>query len=249
MRTVTSELTPVAGQSPGSPTVIAAGQPFAGLYTIPSVYSLTSVAKNAQNDTEATLGAQFTINSVPIFQFMAFYQNTLEILPTFMTLSGRIHTNGELYLNSEVAGPLTIGDLPGINSNVQAIDKLQDTAAPPNDLDPLNLNCIGGASAVVPQATLNTYLGSLLRRVTPLQVPPVSTIARGAGGTFWDQADLRIVLRADQAAQVVNFGAANLCPVDAYFPAAPATSVALLQIEVQDQGGGQNVAKTRVTHR
>ena len=63
---------PVAGKNPAPLSLIPVGQPFAGLYTIPSEYTITATAKNAANDPEATLGAQFAINSVPIFQFMAF---------------------------------------------------------------------------------------------------------------------------------------------------------------------------------
>jgi hypothetical protein len=62
-------------------------------------FDMHPVAKNAIGDQEARLGAQFATNSVSIFQFMAFSENTLDVqnaLP--MVVSGRIHTNGDLYL-------------------------------------------------------------------------------------------------------------------------------------------------------
>src|SRR5262249_53559563 len=269
-RTVSYDIAPVPGHNPGPPTVIPAGQPFAGLYTIPSDFTVTSTAENNEGDTEAILGGQFTINSVPIFQFLAFYNTTLEILPELqMNLTGRIHTNGDLYLN----GALSIGDLPGSNPFVQvsaakniyrgrldstvcdglvSVDMLQDSNHN-GDLDLRTLSCAnGGKSAKVPTATIAAYLGSLLSGIIPFQIPPVDTIARGSsgddGGVFWEHADLRIVLRADLPKTQVFFSSANFCPGDANIPQAP-DSPPLLPIEVQTAAGGRDAAKTSQLQR
>jgi hypothetical protein len=98
-RTVEYQIAPVLGKNLAPPSLTPVGQPFAGLYTILSEYTITSVAKNAIGDQEARLGAQFATNSVSIFQFMAFSENTCDVqnaLP--MIVSGRIHTNSDLYL-------------------------------------------------------------------------------------------------------------------------------------------------------
>ena len=80
-RVVTYSVNEVPGHNPGPPTQIAVGQPFAGLNTIPYDYTVSSVAKNAANEQEAGLGAQFSINSVPIFQFLAFYKAIWKFYP------------------------------------------------------------------------------------------------------------------------------------------------------------------------
>src|SRR4029434_2891804 len=187
-RAVTYSVNEVPGHNPGPPTQIAVGQPFAGLNTIPYDYTVSSVAKNAANEQEAGLGAQFSINSVPIFQFLAFYQGDLEILPgPDMVLSGRIHTNSNLYLNANSA--LTISDRPVASAEVAAnpfvqisaandiyrgrkdsntcggsisIDMQQDISAAEPGLDPLSLPCSGAGTTMVDKPTRDGYLGTLL---------------------------------------------------------------------------------------
>jgi len=269
-RTVEYQLAPVPGYDPCTEgedancfTTIPAGQKFAGLTSIPYRYTVKSTAVNVEGDEESNLGAQFDVHNIPIFQFLAFYTNDLEILPgPDMNLHGRIHTNRDLYLSA--GNTFTIGDLNPSIPNVQVsaarsihrgrkddatcggsviIDKLEDSVAPtPNDYDPLPLACSGGSS-VVPKTTLDAYKGSMLDGVATIQVPPVSSIARGKGNLFWDRADLRIVLRLDLPKAQINFDAAGLCPATATTPAAPLSPV-LYPIEVQDENGVLDTAKT-----
>jgi hypothetical protein len=253
-RSVTYSVNEVPGHNPGSPTQIAVGQPFAGLNTIPYDYTMSSVAKNVANEQEAGLGAQFSINSVPIFQFLAFYQDDWEILPgPDMVLSGWIHTNSNLYLNANDA--LTISDRPVASAEVAAnpfvqisaandiyrgrkdsntcggsisIDMQQDISATELGLDPLSLPCSGAGTTMVDKPTRDSYLGTLLANVKPLQTPAVSTFARGdtssgvSGGTFWQNADLRVVLDLTKprvetfcSQNLPNSGGENgLCPIE-----------------------------------
>jgi hypothetical protein len=68
-------------------------------------------------DVEASIGTQFNVDYVPLFQFLAFYQNDLEILPgAVMNLHGPVHTNGSLYLNSDAT--LTVNEL---NPNIPSV--------------------------------------------------------------------------------------------------------------------------------
>jgi hypothetical protein len=267
-RDTTYSVAPVAGRTPGPPMLIPMGRPFAGLYAIPSDYVVTSTAKNQIGDQEATVGAQFTVNSVPVFQFLAFFKDALEIAPgPSMTLSGRIHTNSDLYLNGQ--HPYTvvrIGDrrsppnAPPDNPFIQIsaagdiyrgphsaqpcsgtvwIDKQEDSVTPTPDFDPLALPCTGGATKMVSKVTLANYLGSMRARENPLLIPNVDVFERGgsggAGGVFWQKADLRLVLNL-QAERVQNFcgdptpnaGGGN----------------GLFAIEVQEADGSRNVSKT-----
>ncbi|MGE0823620.1 MAG: hypothetical protein AB7G75_18725 [Candidatus Binatia bacterium] len=257
-RNVTYIVAEVPGENPGPPEEIPAGKQFAGMTSIPSKFTVNSTAENILGDTEAKLGAEFTIYSVPIFQFLAYYANTLEILPgPNMTVSGRIHTNSDLYLNTNGGSTFSVGDrlAAPVNRFVQVsaagnifrgrldangcsgtvvIDMLQDTTAPLGDLDPRTLACEGGGTSQVSEANIAAYQGSLLAGIDPLEVPDVSTLERNGSpqgiGVFWNKADLRIVLRLDKGLVNPNFAAA--CP------GAPYTNAPnLFPIEVVDKDG------------
>lgn len=268
-RTVKYELEPVPGYDPCTEgedencyTTIPAGEKYAGLKSIPYRYTVTSTAENSAGDQEVQLGAEFDVHNIPIFQFLAFYANDLEILPgANMNLTGRIHTNGALYLNSNAT--LTIGDrlTTPVNRFVQAtaaegiyrgrkndtscggtviIDKLEDSVSPTGDYDPLTLACSGGSSKVA-KSTLDLYKGSMDGAEDSMDIPEVSTLARDEDGVFWSNADLRIVLRLDLSKAVVSFS--TLCPATTTTPAAP-NSPALFPIEVQNADGTRNTTKT-----
>jgi len=95
--------------------------PYAGLGASAIDYTLTSSAVNAQGYTEALLTMRFEARQIPLFQFLAFYQGDLEYLPApAAVLNGRLHTNGDMYLNTadcgsppsgglQILGPITIG--------------------------------------------------------------------------------------------------------------------------------------------
>lgn len=269
-RTVSYHVTPVPGRNPASPELIPAGQPFAGLQSIPYDYTVTSIAQNGFGDQEATVGGQFTVNSVPIFQFLAFYKDDLEILPgPPMHLSGRIHTSGNLYLNagSELriedrrSSPPSVLDNPFVQlstggdiyrgrkddtscAGTVIIDMQKDTVPPTPGLDPLELPCSGGGTSIVDKPTRDTYLGSLLAHVTPLQIPTVSTLERKGsgkgGGIFWERADLRIVLNltAPRVKQLCGLPLPSGNGADGIFA-----------IQVQDSSGGVDTAKTAALQR
>ena len=266
-RVVTYAVNEVPGHNPGPPRQIAVGQPFAGLNTIPYEYTVSSVAKNAANEQEAALGAQFSINSVPIFQFLAFYNSDLEFLPgPPASVSGRIHTNGNLYLDA--GSGLTIADRPTATATTAAnpyvqvstagnlfhgrkdqdtctgpisIDMQQDTDPAAPGLDPLPLPCVSGGTTLVDKPTRDSYLGTLLAEVKPLQTPSVSTFSRGdtssgvSGGAFWQNADLRLVLDLTKP-RLTTFCGQNL-------PNSGGTN-GLYPIEVQDNSGSVDATKT-----
>lgn len=119
-RTVNYQITDVtvydALHNPPSIT-IPPGQVFGGLNSIEYDYIASSAAK-ANSETEANVNAEFKVGNIPLFQFVAFYTKDLEIAPgADMTLVGRVHTNGDLYLSADNA-LLSIPDDPnnGINT-------------------------------------------------------------------------------------------------------------------------------------
>ena len=97
----------VAGSCAETPLTIteAQGTTFAGLNAQLYTYNLTSSAANALGFTEATVNAQFQSHLIPMFQFASFYNGDLELVPSpNMVINGRLHTNGDLYLNSDDCG-------------------------------------------------------------------------------------------------------------------------------------------------
>lgn len=202
-RTVSYQLT-----DPGNnPTValVPAGHLFAGLNSVQYTYLIDSQSLN-NGAPEADVGAQFIIDNVPLFQFLAFYNNDLEILPgANMTMHGRIHTNSDLYLNSD----LTLQD----TTNFPTIPLVQITAknsihrgrkdttacggtvqvattAPTPVLQ--TLACNGSTSSVIPTTTLATWNGSMIAGVKSINVPMPAILNQG--GQYWVSADLRIAL-------------------------------------------------------
>jgi hypothetical protein len=217
-------------ERPGNPQsiVIPSGEVFSGLNAIQYRYIVNSTSQNINGDTEASVGAEFLVGYIPLFQFVAFYKNDLEILPgPNMVLNGRVHTNGKLYLNAN--NTLNIADNPAqqvFTVQVSAgqgvyrgrkdqntctgtvnVDKLEDKVAPFGDLDPKALPCSGSTTREVPVSELAAWKGSIISDIGNIAIPepdivkpPTSVSAGGTGdpGVYWEKADLRIVLHRDQ---------------------------------------------------
>ena len=212
-RTVSYQLT----NDPVNPydEVVPVGRPFAGLHSILYKYVANSESEIHDGDTEVRLGTNFEVRTIPLFQFLAFYSNDLEINPgPAMSLHGPIHTNGSLYLSpgatltvtdctAAACPPLGINsvhvtaasniyrdrkDAAGACTGTATISKLED-ANSDGVLDTANLNCSGSKT----DAQLSPWQGSIKARQAAVEVPSPDVLARGTG-TFWYSADLRIAL-------------------------------------------------------
>ncbi len=262
-RTVTYKLT----ERPGNPQtiVIPSGEVFAGLNAIQYRYIANSEAKDVNGDIEAGVGAEFLVGYIPLFQFVAFYKNDLEILPgPTMDLNGRVHTNGKLYLNSE--NSLIVSDNPSVgvhtvqvsagqgiyrgrkNENkctgTVTVDMLEDKKSPFNNLDPRDLPCNGSATRQVPVSELAAWKGSIIGNIGNIAIPepdiikpPTTLSAGGAGspGVYWNKADLRIALLLNNPGQLTVGGING--------PVLPHAIVVL------DAGGAIDSALTAELHR
>jgi hypothetical protein len=195
--------------SAGTSTVtVPAGKPFAGLNAIEHRYTSTATSELKAGDVEASLGTEFDVDYIPLFQFLAFYDDDLEIEPgPNMNLHGPIHTNGTLYLNSEAT--LTIAELQptiptvhvtaggdvfrGRKDRVEChgtvrVAKLVDSNTD-GALDLLTMACSGAQST----AALSSWLGAIKAKQPVVAVPTPDIIQRGSG-LYWEKADLRIVV-------------------------------------------------------
>lgn len=82
---------------PAAQRVLTAGT-LQGLHALVKSFTITSRAVSTTDNSNMILKQSFETALVPIFQFAVFYDNDLEIAPgPDMTLSGRVHTNGDLY--------------------------------------------------------------------------------------------------------------------------------------------------------
>jgi hypothetical protein len=210
-RTVTYALAD-KNPTPGVSTVVQIpyGQTFGGLNASQYVYTESSSSVNTLGDTEATLGAEFQVGYIPLFQFVAFYANDLEIDPgAAMTLNGRVHTNGNLYLGPDANLTISTNSAIGVNyvqvtagGNIERGRKdtgacnTSPTLQVSNSSNVLQtLGCIGSSTAVVPASTLANWGGTMLSGVSNINVPPPSITTRGGGaGSYWANANLIIAL-------------------------------------------------------
>lgn len=192
----------------GKPTRIPDTEPFGGLNAFESRYDVVSTAKNPSDDTtEAQLEMVFRSRLVPVFQFAAFYNKDLEIAPgANMTLNGRVHANGDLYLNSStgtslgITGQVTVAKRPdssatglyrgrkNVNSceGVVTVDDLNPATSSSDS--PERIDCSG----LIPQTRLDKWKGQIQTGLDTLVVPDLLTFT--PGGQYWQQADLRVVL-------------------------------------------------------
>lgn len=196
--------------TPGIPTTVQIpyGQVFGGLNAQQYLYTVNSSAVNTLGDTEATVGAEFQVGYIPLFQFVAFYANDLEIDPgAIMNLNGRVHTNSNLYLGPDANLTISTNSAIGVNYvQVTAGGSIErgrkDTGAcntsptlqvstASNTLQ--TLSCVSGSTQVVPSSTLSSWGGTMISGVSRIAVPQPSIVARGSGD-YWSKADLRIAL-------------------------------------------------------
>jgi len=153
-------------------------------------------------------------DGTPLFRFHAFSAEDLEMLPgANMHLHGPIHANGDVYLNTEPARTLSIGDAPAVplarvsaggriyrgrkNTAVCAgtvqIDALRDVLPPAGDLDPVTLPCGAASSRVlVSPAQIASFDGSVADDSPIGPLPSRDLIERGDAS--WQMADLRLAL-------------------------------------------------------
>lgn len=102
---------------------------YKGLYGLVKTFNITSTGFDNNQESAVRLNMQMQDVLVPLFQFAVFYQNHLEIAPgPNMTLSGRVHSNANIYLQSESnlnidsyltsAGDILHGRMPGSGQGV-----------------------------------------------------------------------------------------------------------------------------------
>lgn len=179
--------------------LIPPGELFENLEAQEYRYSLFSEAIGPDGRTEAVLELVFKSRLVPMFQFAAFYDKDLEILPSPpMTLNGRVHTNGDLYLNANttltIEGQVsTTGRLyRGRKESNRCVGTVSVRTAQGNDLA---LACNDDNSRrEYRQEDVVPWGGRIQVGVNRVTVPPPEELDPDPSKTYWQKADLRLAL-------------------------------------------------------
>lgn len=200
-RTVTSYIE----EDPTNPLIITIppGERYQNLSAQEYRYTAKSFSTNNLSEKEADLELRFKSRLVPLFQFAAFYNKDLEILPgPAMTLSGPVHTNGDLWLYSnsatlDISGQVTTaGDLwrgrkdgsVSPNCNNQQVRIMN-----PTTLTALVPTC--PSRHKVTSTEIAPFNGMIQTKVQALTVPGPEVFDPSPGAVYWDHADLRLVLK------------------------------------------------------
>lgn len=190
---------------------IPAGERFAGLSAQEFRYDLWSVAQN--NDLpSAILGMSFKSRVIPLFQFAIFYENDADFtIPPNMTINGRVHTNGDLYLNSAnssvrltINGDVTTtGTLYRGNKDSRGSQQCSgNVTIRRQDGNPQDLLCSGNSITTYVDGTtspsnISTWGTAIDTQISRLDVPEPDVYDPEPGSAYWDAADLRVVLEVD----------------------------------------------------
>jgi len=206
-------------EEPGNPysTILPPGEPFQGLTAQEYRYTVRSIGRNNVNNNEAILDLAFFSRLVPLFQFAIFFQEDLEIFNgATMTVDGRVHTNGDLYLAPQDGGITNLtGQVSVANKLYRGLKsqsscsgyggtaKVSDT---PDKTAPNYINlpaCSGSRSNIT---DVSAWKGNLTTKVGVVKVPDVSVIDSFSSNDYWQLADLRLVLRlnADGTVNTAN---------------------------------------------
>lgn len=185
-------------EAQGNPinTTIPQGERYQNLNVLEYRYSVNSISKGKNDQTQSMLQLKFKNRLVPLFQFAVFYDKDLEIAPgATMNLSGPIHTNGDLYLNAEgqlnIYGQVTsAGDIyRGRKNNSNCNDSVSIIA--PATLKPL----LNGCSRRTKITDFAAYKGMVESNVEKLTVPSPDILNPEPSSNYFSMADLRLQLK------------------------------------------------------
>ncbi len=184
-------------------TTIPVGERYQNLNAQEYRYTVFSVAKGAQDQTESVLQLRFKSRLVPLFQFAAFYDKDLEIAPgTEMSLSGPIHTNGDLYLNADVN--LNIyGQITSAGDIFRGRKNNNNCGSSVNIIAPVSLKAmLNGCSKRTKVTDFSAWKGMVESKVEKLTVPSPEILNPDSSSTYFSSADLRLQLKLDSSNNV-----------------------------------------------
>jgi hypothetical protein len=197
-------------EEPDNPLVltIPPGERYQNLNAQEYRYTVTSKAIGINGQVEAILELKFKSRLVPLFQFAAFYNKDLEILPgPYMNLAGPVHTNGDLYLDSgntlEIEGQVTAADDVYRGRKNNSVCSSNDI----DILDPSSFRTLLGSCSSrtkITEAMLPPWNSMIQIGVPVVTVPEPEDLNPEPGKIYWDKADLRLVLHLNSSNNIVT---------------------------------------------
>ena len=195
----------------GRATTVSTGV-YAGLNAIEYGYDFFSDAY-PPNETrpEASLETRLNVQLIPLFQFAVFYNKDLEINPgPSMTLNGRVHVNGDLYLTSgsglDITGQVSAArrdttlwpDADNAGGAIYTFRKdKNDNRSAASAFDGDNQRNFDKGETYNSNAALADWNDRVQVNLDTLVVPPANDFSIDDEATYWSKADLRVILRAD----------------------------------------------------
>lgn len=193
--------------------ILPPGEIFVGLTAQEYRYTVRAVGRNRTKSNEAILDLGFFSRLIPLFQFAIFFQDDLEIFngATF-TVDGRVHTNGNFYLGPQTGGTTNLtGQVSvagkfyrGLKSQsscsgytgTAAVSDTPDKSAPNYVTLPA---CSSSRTRITDVSSWNENIDI---KIDPVKVPDPSEMDSFSSGDYWQEADLRLVLRLDSSGNV-----------------------------------------------
>lgn len=196
-------------------TVIPPGETFAGLSAIEYRYNVRSIGRNSNESNEAILDLTFQSRKVPLFQFMIFFEEDLEVFNgAVMTMDGPVHTNGDMYIGTQsggttnYTGQVTIAGefyrgLKSVSScsGYDGTAKVSDT---PDRAAPNYISLPACSSSRFEITDVSTWNDNIDLDIEPVTVPAPEDMDAFSDGEYWKRADLRLVLRLDASGNVLT---------------------------------------------
>lgn len=217
-------------EEPTNPTLtrIPIGEMFEGFQAEEYRFTVVGRGQNKLGQTGALLEMVVRNQLLPLFQFAIFYNKDLEISPkTALTIDGAVHSNNDIFLDSEdlltMHGQISlVGNLiHGVKQEdnctgaIEIVDPIEPIAAP---------ECQSRRKVFTNQEVAS-WNGNVLTGINPVTPPAESLSSAFSNSVYWQNADLRIVLRLD------NNGS-------------PDTTVSSTGITVVDSNGSINTSGT-----
>ena len=198
--------------------LVPQGDLFGGMSMQEYTYQVSSTARtinaiDSGNTDRTVLQMNFKARLIPLFQFAAFYDGDLEILPgPVMNLNGPIHSNGSLYLGSgatlTIAGNITsVGSIfsKRKNDNSTYGDNVVRIATSASGVTPMTTTSLlaansntATANALAPANLTATFGDRVKSGINQITIPLVGFLSKidaqqpDGIGQYYGKADLRI---------------------------------------------------------
>lgn len=191
-----------------NPIVVPRGEQFANLNGQEYHYVVYSRALNNDQEAEAVLEMHFKSRLIPLFQFAVFFNKDLELLSLLgLDLEGPVHSNGDLYVGS--VGTLDIAGSVTSSGSLYRGRKDSDLCMPGavRVIDPENpreLPTCSGTRRTILESELAPWRDMVKTGVDALALPPSDVLDPVSGKSYWDYADLRVMLDLNQSPPTIE---------------------------------------------